>query len=169
MTNSSQSKDQRWVGYYLPLAESGDPKAQIAVGWEYHRGKIFEKSILEAEKWFRKAEKTVGEIGIFQLMKMLHIENDRRMEDVFREKDDWSLGAIYMVYGCDLIDRGNLADGLQMLSVAERKGNIYARTRADQVRYRGFARLLAYPSVIATFFRWLKIKLKNPDDERALT
>nr|WP_295885034.1 hypothetical protein [uncultured Devosia sp.] len=168
MTSAREAKDKQWIDYYLPLAESGDPKAQIAVGWEYARGKIFKKDVETAEKWLRTAQQKSHELAIFNILKLLSLENDRRLEAVFKEQDSWSLGAIYMKYGCAKIRWGDKTTGLAMLRIAEAKGNLYAAIRLMHLENSIAKRIVLFPTIAKMSLDWYKAKVKDPDDERVL-
>ena len=70
---NGKSKDrEKAVANYLIAAEAGEAYSQYCLGWCYEYGLGVEKSVEEAEKWYRKAaeqrEKNAKErLGIFQI------------------------------------------------------------------------------------------------------
>src|SRR5882757_4040624 len=89
----------RWLEYFVPSAEQGDPYAQLAVGIGYANGKMGPKNLQAAELWLRRAEKKLGEKALFTLMKILSREESPRTVEIFNEKTEWDLGGIYLIYG----------------------------------------------------------------------
>ena len=54
--SNGKSKDyEQAVAHYLIAAESGHANSQYSLGWCYEHGQGVEKSVQEAEKWYRKA------------------------------------------------------------------------------------------------------------------
>lgn len=158
-----------WIAYYMPLAEAGDPDAQIAVGWEYFRGTIFNKDVDAAIDWFRNAESSVGELAIFNLIKMLYIEKDERISKIFFEKPEWDSGAIYLFYGSYLIKSSNENDGLKYLDIGGRKGSLVSALHFHQYKYKwSISRLLKLPYEISLALKAAVIATNNPKDLRIL-
>lgn len=168
MTSAREAKNKQWIDYYLPLAESGDPKAQIAVGWEYARGKIFKKDVETAEKWFRAAQQKSDELAIFNIMKLLYIENDNRLEAVFHEREHWKLGAIYMIYGRAKIRWGDKTNGISMLRIAKAKGNLRAAINLMHLENSIARRILSFPTIAKMALDFYRARVRDPNDERAL-
>jgi TPR repeat protein len=81
-----QRKASEWKAHFLPLAEEGDPTAQIAVAWEYWRGEYFPRDLKKSEEIFRSAENRSWEITIFNLMKMYYIEKSDELLYLFKER-----------------------------------------------------------------------------------
>ena len=71
--SNGKSKDyEKAVANYLISAEAGEAYSQYCLGWCYEKGLGVEKSVEEAEKWYRKAaeqgEKNAKErLGILQI------------------------------------------------------------------------------------------------------
>lgn len=103
----TQKRDgQQWFGSWLPLAEAGQLEAQIAVGWEYFRGKLIAQDLGAAERWFMAAEAKRVEIGYLQLVKMLIlVGDDARISEVFASRQ-WKTGPMVYRHALHLMRSG---------------------------------------------------------------
>src|SRR5690242_2891821 len=115
---------ERWREYFLPRAEEGDPKAQIAVGIGYAVGKMVPNNLEESERWLRLAAERCPDIAFFHLLRILSSEENARISDVFYEKDSWNLGANDLVYARYLIRHGKRDEGIALMKTGKEKGSI---------------------------------------------
>lgn len=168
-TGNSESDPYAWVQHFLPLAESGDVDAQLAVGWEYFRGGNLPRDLKLSESWFRRAaNQGAGEKAIFQLIKMLIITKNPRLEDVYKE-NSWNLGAIDLIYALYKRRQGMPEeDILPLFEKAAFKGNLYAALQCHIARNRGWRRVLGVTAEIQLCWRILQAGIANRNDERLL-
>lgn len=159
---------QNWADYFLPLAEGGNVDAQIAVGWEYFRGEVLPQDERLAEAWFRRAQLSIGELAIYNIIKMYHIANNPKIDEVFQEKEAWSLGAIDLIYAQSLIKRGLKQEGILRLRSAKEKGNLYAAIKYHQETHRGIKRILGFPFEMLTVWKYAVLRAKRPSDPMVL-
>ncbi|TIR87087.1 MAG: sel1 repeat family protein, partial [Mesorhizobium sp.] len=118
---------------YMAMAEAGDAKAQIFVGWAYLEGKLVEKNLKIAENWLRKASGQGSFEGGYRLAMMLLQRGDREAIDLLTRLGDQGYSpANYELGNClytgDLIDR-NAREAAVRWDEAQRKGHIVARIK----------------------------------------
>ena len=161
-------EENAWLAHFLPMAEAGDVDAQIALGWEYAAGRMVKADLGESERWFRAAEKTLGERSLFYLIKALLIKRSERADAVFNERKEWNLGAIYMLYGGHLFLNGRQAKGLELLKTGWERGNLFSGLHYLRHRYGVIGAVVSSPLALYIVGKIVYIKYNNKDDDRVL-
>ncbi|RWL19347.1 MAG: hypothetical protein EOR57_14845 [Mesorhizobium sp.] len=161
-------KQEKWKDYFLPRAESGDPDAQRAVGLEFSAGRYLPKDLGQSEFWLRKASEKLGERPLFQWMKILVRERDPRVDALFAEKSDWSLAAIYYLYGFYLASEGKIKDAETVCERGMNKGNLFAEALYYRYKYRWPMKVIVIPRIINTAIKSFLVAQANKDDDRVL-
>lgn len=164
MALSEENKE--WLDYWVPKAEAGDPKAQIALGWEHQKGELFTKDIDAAKHWFMAAEDKCPELGYFNLMKMMFIEDDHRIDELFHLRE-WHMGAMYYIYGWYRTQKGadhsELAD---LFTLGSKRGHLPSQIRLHQIGKSVWNRIWELPYEAKLIRRFLVIWWRNRDDGR---
>lgn len=158
---------QRWREHYLPLAESGDPSAQLNVATAYARGKFLAKDMGLAEQWYRRAERGLGERALFEWMKILSEENDPKMHSLFNERR-WELGAIYWLYGRHYMLHGDRRRARELYKIGMRKGSCMAEAAYVNSTLPGAWKYVFFPIILLTAIRATFFRNKFPESNRLL-
>jgi len=166
--DETASRRKAWEDYFLPRAESGDPAAQLEVGIAFGTGKYLPKDLLQSEKLLRKASERVGEKALFMWMKILVTSRDPSAHDLFAEKDEWKLGAIYYMYGYYLASEFRVKEAMPILRTGMIKGNIFSEIHYYRNKYKWPLRAVFIPRLIILSAKVFAISLDNKDDERIL-
>ncbi|AMX93296.1 sel1 repeat family protein [Mesorhizobium sp. M7A.F.Ca.US.014.04.1.1] len=168
MDQVTAEERQRWIEYFIPLAEQGDPDAQLAVGIGYANGVMVEKDLMLAELWLRRAEEKKGEEATFVLIKTFSREESPKTLDIFAEKAEWELGAIYLICGRYLMRNGDVKRGRLLLKKGWEKGNIIAGISFISSGYGKPWRFFLLPVVLPLLIESVIVKAKDQADERIL-
>lgn len=168
MEEDITEEQQRWFEYFMPRAERGDAQAQLAVGIGYANGKMVPKDLQKAELWLRLAANKMGERAVFHLMKILSREQSPRTKEVFEEKAEWNLGAIYLIYGRFVLRSGDTKLGRLYLKKGWEKGSIIAGISFFASKYRKPWKIVTLPIVLPLIVKAAIIKVRNKDDPRVL-
>ncbi|WP_206526103.1 hypothetical protein, partial [Mesorhizobium sp. M7A.F.Ca.MR.148.00.0.0] len=126
------------------------------------------KDLEKSEFWIRIAERKIGEKATFQLIKILSREESSRTVDVFNEKTEWDLGAIYLIYGRFLMRNGKVSLGRINLRKAWRKGSMIAGISYISSRFKAPWRIVVLPIVLPMVFRAALIRMRNENDDRII-
>lgn len=158
---------QPWLDTWLQLAEAGQLDAPIAVGWEYFRGELTSQDLATAERWFMAAEANRAEAGYFQLTKMLTLlGNDERLGQIFA-RCQWKTGPMAYLHARHLKTKGaDLATIVSRLKLGAEVGHIPCKILLLQHNHPGWRRAMSLPSEIPLLVRFIRIWLRDSDDER---
>ncbi len=161
-------EDREWLDHWVPKAEAGDTEAQIALGWEYAKGDLLAKDIKAAERWFMAAEQKSPELGYFNLMKLMFIEDDRRIDDLFH-LHEWKMGAIYYIYGWYRTQRGaDHSEIAELFTLGSKRGHLPSQIRLHQIGKSVWSRLCGVPYEAKLIGRAVAIWWRNREDVRVV-
>jgi hypothetical protein len=161
-------ENKEWLDYWVPKAEAGDPEAQIALGWEYQKGELLAKDIDAAKRWFMAAENECPELGYFNLMKMMSIEDHHSIDEIFRISE-WRMGAIYYIYGWYRAQKGaDNAELADLFTLGSKRGHLPSQIRMHQIGRSVWSRLWGFPYEAKLIGRALVIWWRNRDDVRVV-
>lgn len=166
MSDSFEQKGQKWREYFIPRAELGDPDAQMAVGIGYANGEMVPKDLTKAEFWLRLSAERLGENAFFTLLKIFSREESLKTNKIFAEKEEWELGAIYLIYGRYLIRNGQRDFGRSILRIGWEKGNIISGISFIATNPYFIYKMILSPIAFFLALKATLIRLKNKDDIR---
>ena len=82
----------KWLEQNRRLAQQGDSSAQVDLALAFWHGKVVPKDIDEAVSLLQRAEEKIGEDAWIELLRILCLEKDPRIDDVFRSRLPFRMG-----------------------------------------------------------------------------
>lgn len=160
----AQINQTNWLIQTSQLSEKGDARAQFALGLAYWHGKIVKKDVEMALSLLRRSEGFFGEQAWVEMIRILAIEKDPRIHDVFSERENHQNGVACFIYGSYLADV-DLNRAVDIYEMGSDAGHIGCSIQHHLRTHRGIRAMLGMPRLIGLFVRGFKLALR--EDEKS--
>jgi TPR repeat protein len=160
-------------------AAFGNANAQIELAWELIKGKRVEKDVAAAISLFREAESRKPRIARFNLAKAKLLEGDPTFQNDIREDCSAGFGPALWLMGMHALRRMRVSRGkprqealdeaLRYFRLGVENGHFPSIAPIWRYGWRPWKRFWSLTYVVPLAFRWIRIKLRNENDERVLT
>jgi uncharacterized protein len=166
--------DKRELEEWRRRASLGEPRALLALAWEYFRGDVVPKDIDAAIALLRQLELKAPELARFNIAKIKYLEGDRSFVDDIQRDCAAGFGpALYLmaVYSKRKVggDKG-LREAIEYYRAAAQNGHLPSEFLVWRLSKLGlWQRLATAIPAHRTFMRVIAIRWRNIDDIRILT
>jgi TPR repeat protein len=164
---------EQWLQRYQQLSANGDPDAQIALAWEYVKGKIVRNDFDQAVVLFRQAELVKPYAARFNLAKAKLLNGDISFRHDLADDCKRGFGpALYLMGIAEnrgLFGESNLDEALRYYALASENGHLISRFLEWRLKRLSISQRLATGiSAIVLLITTFSILVRDPNDLRVL-